>query len=74
MYEVSFEIKHNIHPMKATGFDLITGEIKIISTERHNKTKASDKCCMTNKANKIWKVAEVILIPKLGKIPQKASS
>lgn len=74
--EVKNEIKNNINPKKAPGFDLITGEIL-----KHLPRKAVIK--LTNLINaafrlkyvpSLWKIAEVIMIPKPGKPPCVTSS
>lgn len=74
--EVSDEIKININPKKAPGFDLITGEVL-----KQLPRKAIVK--LTNLINasfrlkyvpKMWKVADVIMIPKPGKPPHDVTS
>lgn len=74
--EVAAEIKNNINSKKAPGFDLITGEVL-----KQLPKKAIVK--LTNLINavfrlqyvpRLWKMAEVIMIPKPGKPPYKASS
>lgn len=74
--EVAYEIKHHINPRKSPGFDLISGEIL-----HHLPRKALVKLTtLINAALRLkyvpdlWKVAEVIMIPKPGKPPQDASS
>lgn len=74
--EVKNEIKNNINPKKAPGFDLITGEV-LKQLPRKGIVK------LTNLINaafrlkyvpRLWKVAEVIMIPKPGKPPHEATS
>lgn len=74
--EVANEIKNNLNLKKAPGFDLITGEII-----KQLPRKATVK--LTNIINaafrlkyvpKLWKVAEVIMIPKPGKPPHLITS
>ena len=74
--EVANEIKTNLNPAKAPGFDLITGQIL-----KELPRKALVK--LTNLLNasfrlkyvpQLWKVAEVIMIAKPGKPPHDAAS
>lgn len=74
--EVKNEIKENINTKKAPGYDLITGQI-LKELPRKSLVK------LTNLINaafrlkyvpQIWKVAEVIMIPKPGKPPHETSS
>lgn len=74
--EIKREIKENINPNKAPGFDLITGQIL-----KEFPKKAIVK--LTNLINasfrlryvpQLWKVAEIIMIPKPGKPPHEATS
>lgn len=74
--EVITEIKENINPKKAPGFDLISGEIL-----KQLPKKAIIK--LTNLINaafrlkyvpSLWKIAEVIMIPKPAKPPHEVSS
>jgi len=76
MTEVKNEIKNNRNPQKAPGFDLITGDVL-----QQLPRKAIVK--ITNLINaafrlkyvpRLWKVAEVIKIPKPGKPPHEAAS
>jgi hypothetical protein len=73
---VKKEIKENINPKKAPGFDLITGEIP-----KQLPRKAIVK--LTNLINaafrlkyvpRLWKAAEVIEIPEPGNPPQEVSN
>jgi hypothetical protein len=73
---VKNEINSNINPKKAAGFDLITGDVL-----RQLSRKAVVK--VTNLINgafrmkcvpSLWKVAEVIMIPKPGKPPHEGAS
>lgn len=74
--EVIKEIKFNINPKKSPGFDLITGEIL------HNfSRKAIVKLTTLINASfrlkyvpDLWKVSEVIMIPKPGKPLHEAGS
>ena len=74
--EIKKEIKNTMNPKKAPGFDLITGQIL-----RELPRKALLK--ITNLINasfrlqyvpSLWKVAEVIMIPKPGKPPHETTS
>lgn len=67
--EVFDEIKTNINPKKAPGFDLITGEIlKQLSRKAIGKfTNLINLSFRLKYVPKMWKVAEVIMIPKPGK-------
>jgi hypothetical protein len=74
--EVANEIKRNINPRKATGFDLITGEI-LKQLPRKGVVK------LTNLINasfilkytlQAWKIAEVIMISKPGKPSNEVTS
>jgi hypothetical protein len=65
---VKEEIKENVNPKKAPGFDLITGEIL---KQLHRKALVK----LTNLINaafrlkyvpRLWKVTDVIMIPKPG--------
>lgn len=74
--EITKMIKENINPKKAPGFDLITGEIL-----KHLPKKAIVKLThIINAAFRLkhvpslWKIAEVIMIPKPGKPPNAVSS
>lgn len=74
--EVSKEIKDNISPKKSPGFDLITGEImKNLPLKAIVKiTKIINAAFRLKYVPDLWKVAEVILIPKPGKPPQDVTS
>ena len=74
--EVKNEISKNINPRKAPGFDLITGQVL-----KELPRKALIK--LVNLINaafrlkyvpQLWKVAEVIMIPKPGKSPHEVTS
>jgi len=74
--QVKNVINNNINPKKAPGFDLITGELL-----QQLPRKAIVK--ITNLINaafrlkyvpRLWKVADVIMIPKPGKPPHEAAS
>lgn len=69
IHEVMREIKNNIKLKKAPGFDLITGEIlkqlprKAVVKLTNIINAAFRLKCVPN----LWKIAEVIMIPKPGK-------
>ena len=67
--EVIKEIKENINPKKAPGFNLITGEIlKQLPRKAIVKlTTLINTAFRLKYVPKLWKVAEVIMIPKPGK-------
>lgn len=74
--EVMFEIKNNLNPKKAPGFELITGKIL-----KQFPKKAVSK--LTNLINasirlkyvpSVWKVAEIIMLHKPGKPPNEVKS
>lgn len=74
--EILQEINFNLSVKKAPGFDQITGEIL-----RHLPKKAIVKLMHIMNAAfrmqyvpKLWKIAEVIMIPKPGKPPHEVSS
>lgn len=74
--EVHKIISSSIDPKKSPGFDLITGKIL-----RELPRKALSKLCHLINASfrlkyvpQLWKVAEVIMILKPGKIPHNTSS
>jgi hypothetical protein len=67
--EVAEEIRNNLNPKKAPGFDLITGEI-LKNFKRKALVKLTTIINACNRLNYIpdaWKTAEVIMIPKPGK-------
>jgi hypothetical protein len=74
--EVAEEIKTNINPKKAPGYDLITGEIlkdlpkKVIMKLTHLINAAF---CLKHVPD-AWKMAKVIMIPKQGKPPNEVTS
>lgn len=74
--EVSEEIKKNINPKKAPGFDLITGEILKQLPRRGivKLTNLFNAAFRLRYVPRIWKVAEVIMIAKEGKPPNEVSS
>ena len=74
--EVIKEIKENINPKKAPGFDLITGEIlKQLPRKAIVKlTTLINTAFRLKYVPKLWKVAEVIMIPKPGKPPHEVTS
>ena len=63
------EIKENINRKKAPGFDLVTGEIlKQLPRKAIVKlTTLINTAFRFKYVPKLWKVAEVIMIPKPGK-------
>jgi hypothetical protein len=67
--EVAEEIRTNLNPKKALGFDLITGEI-LQNFKRKALIKLTtliNACIWLNYIPDAWKTAEVIMIPKPGK-------
>lgn len=70
------EIKENINPKKAPGFDFITVEIlKQLPQKAIIKlTHLINAAFRLEYVPRMWKVAEVITIPKPGKKPEVASS
>ena len=74
--EVYREIITNINEKKAPGFDLITGEIlKQLPRKAIIKlTNIINASFRLRHAPKMWKVGEVIMIPKPGKPPHEVSS
>lgn len=74
--ELKAEIKDNLNPRKTPGYDLITGEVL-----KELPEKALMKLLhLINAAIRLkyvpaqWKVAEVIMIPKVGKAPNDKKS
>jgi hypothetical protein len=74
--EVAKENKTNINPKMALGYDLITGELL-----KKNPKKAIIKLThLMNAAFRLkhvpdaWKMAEVIMITKQGKLPNEVTS
>ena len=74
--EVAHEIKTNINTKKGPGFDLITGEIlKQIPRKGIVKlTHLFNAAIRLKHVPSIWKVAEVIMLPKPGKPPNEINS
>lgn len=74
--EVAKEIKENINPRKAPGFDLITGEVlKQLPRKGIVKlTNLINAAFRLKHVPSIWKVAEVIMIQKPGKPPNETTS
>jgi hypothetical protein len=73
--EVANEIKRNINPRKAPGFDLITGEIpKQLPRKGVKLTHLINASFRLKYMLQVWKIAEVIIIPKPGKQPKKITS
>lgn len=74
--EVWSEIKLNINPRKAPGFDLISGEI-LHNLPRKALVKLTtliNAALRLKSVPDLWKVAEVIMIAKPGKPPHETSS
>jgi len=69
--EVKNEIKNNINPQKAPGFDLITGEVlqQLPRKAIVKITKLINAAFRLKYVPRLWKVAEVIMIQKPGKPP-----
>lgn len=74
--EVKKEIKNNIKSKKAPGYDLITGQILKQLPEKAivKITNLINAAFRLKYVPKLWKVAEVIMIPKAGKPPNEVSS
>ncbi len=74
--EVKNEINNNINPKKAPGFDLITGEVlQQLSRKAIVKiTSLINAAFRLKYVPRLWKVAEVIMIPNPGKPPHEAAS
>ncbi|CAG9828874.1 unnamed protein product [Diabrotica balteata] len=74
--EVSTEIKENINPKKAPGYDLITGELlKNLPRKAIVKlTHLINAALRLRYILRLWKVAEVIMIAKPGKSPNEVTS
>jgi len=73
--EVKNEINNNINPKKALGFDLITGEV-LQQLPRKTMTKITNLINAAFRLKyvpRLWKVAEVIMIPKPGKSLHEAA-
>lgn len=74
--EVIKEIKYNLNPRKAPGFDLITGQIlKQLPRKAIVKlTYLINAAIRLKYIPSLWKVAEIVMIPKPGKPPHITSS
>lgn len=74
--EVAKEIKTNLNLKKAPGFDLITGQIlKQLPTKGIVMlTYLTNAAFRLKHVPTIWKVAEVIMLPKPGKTPNDVKS
>jgi hypothetical protein len=73
--EVKTEIRTNINPKKAPGYDLITGQI-LIELPRKALVKLTNLINASFRLKyvpQLWKVAEVIMIPKPDKLPHETS-
>ena len=74
--EVKREIKMNINLKKSPGFDLITGQI-LKELPRKSLVKLINLINASFRLKyvpQLWKVAEVVMIPKPGKPPHEATS
>ena len=74
--EVKNEINNNINPKKSPGFDLITGEVlqELPRKAIVKITNFINAAFRLQYVSRLWKVAEVIMIPKSGKPPHDAAS
>lgn len=74
--ELAYEIRTNINPKKTPGFDLITGEVlKQLPKKAIIKlTHLINASFRLRYVPRMWKVSEVIMIPKSGKPPHEVSS
>ena len=70
------EIIKNLSSKKAPGFDLITAEVLVQLPDNIFEaiTKIINACFRLKYIPSIWKVAEVIMVPKPGKPPTEVSS
>lgn len=74
--EMAEEIFKNLNPKEAPGFDLITGEV-LKQLPRKGILKMINLMNATFRLKyvpKLWKIAEVIMIPKPGKSPNEIKS
>ena len=73
--EVKNEINNNINPKKAPGFDLITGKVlqQIPRKAIIKITNLINAAFRLQYVPRLWKVAEVIMIPKPGKPPHETA-
>jgi predicted NUDIX family NTP pyrophosphohydrolase len=75
--EVKNEINNNINPpQKTLGFDLITGGVlqQLLRKAIVKITNLINAAFRLKYVPRLWKVAEVIMIPKPGKPPHEAAS
>lgn len=74
--EVANEIKNNLNPKKAPGFDLVTGEIlkQLPQKAIVMLTYLINASFRLKHVPRVWKVAEVIMLPKPGKQPNETKS
>lgn len=74
--EIAKEIKEKINPKKAPGFDLITGEIlkKLPKKGMKKMAQIINAAFRLRYVPSMWKVAEVIMVPKPGKLPSEVTS
>ena len=74
--EVEQEIRKNINAKKAPGFDLITGQVlKNLPRKAIVKlTNIMNAAFRLKHVPSVWKVSEVVMIPKPGKPPHQPSS
>ena len=70
------ELIFNLKPKKAPGFDLITSEIlrQISHNTLQALTSVINACLRLCYVPTLWKVAEVIMVPKPGKPPNDITS
>jgi hypothetical protein len=68
-------INNNINPKKALGFDLITGEVlqQLLRKAIVKITNLINAAFRLKYVPRLWKVAEVIMIPKQEKPPHEAA-
>jgi hypothetical protein len=74
--EVKNEMKNNINPKRAPGFDVITGEV-LQQLPRKAIVKITNLISATFRLKyvpRLWDVVEVIMIPQSGKPPHEAAS
>jgi hypothetical protein len=74
--ECKNEIKNNVNPKKAPEFDLITGEViqQLPRKAIVKITKLINAAFRLKYVPRLWRVAEVIMIPKPEKPPREAAS
>jgi len=74
--EVKNEVNKNTNPKNAPRFDLITGEVlqQLPGKATVKITNIISAAFRLQYVPRLWKVAEVIMIPKPGKPPHEAAS